>query len=111
MQLNKSLYTNFSDFINENQKHDDKIGKEFWFEYHCLENPSSSDAEIWYRSHQRVKVLEVSEWSHDNLEDRREDGNPRVYKVRFADGFYWDVFEDELLESPDEFYRPSPPKR
>jgi len=23
----------------------------------------------------------------------------------------WDVFEDELMDSPDEFYRPDPPNK
>lgn len=27
-------------FENES---DDKVGKEFWFEYHCLESPASGD--------------------------------------------------------------------
>jgi len=34
-----------------------------------------------------------------------------VYLVEWEDGFQYDVFEDELMESPNEFYRPSPPKR
>ena len=35
---------------------DDKVGKEFWFEYHCLDSPTSIDSELWYRSYQKVKV-------------------------------------------------------
>jgi hypothetical protein len=95
----------------EEDKYDDKVGKTFWFEYHCYESPESCDAEIWYRSHQKVKVIGVSEWSYDDKEWRQEDGNPRVYLVQWEDGFQYDVFEDELMESPNEFYRPSPPKR
>ncbi len=30
------------------------VGDVVWFEYHCWESPESSDAEIWYRSHQKV---------------------------------------------------------
>jgi len=91
-------------------KIDDKVGKEFWFEYHCFESDESCDSEIWYRSHQKVKVLSVSEWSFDELKVRIEDGQPRVYSVKFNDGFIADVLEDELMESKDEFYRPDPPK-
>ena len=97
--------------LREEDRYDDKVGKTFWFEYHCYESPESCDAEIWYRSHQKVKVIGVSEWSYDDKEWRQEDGNPRVYLVEWEDGFQYDVFEDELMESPNEFYRPSPPKR
>lgn len=101
----------FKEFMNENQKYDDKVGKEFWFEYHCYESPESCDAELWYRSHQKIKVIEVSEWSHDDLQDRIEDATPRVYKIRFEDGFEGDALEDEIVDSPNKFYRPEPPKR
>ena len=97
--------------ILREDKYDDKVGRIFWFEYHCYESPESCDSEIWYRSHQKVKVIGVSEWSFDNYEDRMNDGQPRVYLVEWKDGFQYDVFEDELLESPNEFYRPNPPKR
>ena len=97
--------------LKEEERYDDKVGKTFWFEYHCYESPESCDAEIWYRSHQKVKVIGVSEWSYDDKEWRQEDGNPRVYLVEWIDGYQYDVFEDELFESPNEFYRPSPPKR
>ena len=97
--------------ILREDKYDDKVGRIFWFEYHCYESPESCDSEIWYRSHQKVKVIGVSEWSFDDYEDRMNDGQPRVYLVEWKDGFQYDVFEDELLESPNEFYRPNPPKR
>lgn len=45
----------------ENFEIDDKVGKRMWFEYHCLESDSSCDAELWYRSHQQVNVLEISD--------------------------------------------------
>ena len=105
------LQENIRRILREEDKYDDKVGKTFWFEYHCYESPESCDAEIWYRSHQKVKVIGVSEWSYDDKEWRQEDGNPRVYLVEWEDGFQYDVFEDELMESPNEFYRPSPPKR
>jgi hypothetical protein len=69
----------------EEDKYDDKVGKTFWFEYHCYESPESCDAEIWYRSHQKVKVIGVSEWSYDDKEWRQEDGNPRVYLVQWEE--------------------------
>lgn len=90
---------------------DDKVGNEYWFEYHCWESSESCDSEIWYRSHQKVKVLSISESGNgETMKERGESGEPRVYKVKFKDGLEWDVFEDELMNSPDEFYRPDPPK-
>lgn len=91
---------------------DDKVGKNFWFEYHCFESPSSTDSEVWYRSHQKVKVVEIVEWGNGDTEEERGDtGEPRVYRVRFKDGFEYDVFEDELMDSPEDFYRPDPPRK
>jgi hypothetical protein len=91
---------------------DDKVGKEFWFEYHCFESPASADAEVWYRSHQKVLVLKIeTEGGGDTPLERGENGEPRTYRVRFSDGFEYDVFEDELLNSPDDFERPDPPKK
>jgi hypothetical protein len=92
-----------------NIQKDNKVGKYFWFEYHCYESDDSCDEEIWYRSHQKVKVLSVSEWSFDNLQDRIDDGQPRVYKVMFNDGLKYDVYEDELMNSTEDFYRLNPP--
>lgn len=89
---------------------------EKWFEYHCNESHNSADAEFWYRSHQKVKILEIDNLQdvHKNttMKERLEDmGMPIVYKIRFIDGFEGNAFEDELLNSPDEFYRKDPPKR
>ncbi len=92
----------------EKKLSDENVGKQFWFEYHCFESHVSCDAELWYRSHQKIKVIDVTEWSHDNLEDRIEDATPRVYKIEFSDGFQCDAWEDELMYSPEEFYRPDP---
>ncbi len=90
------------------RKLDDKVGKEFWFEYHCFESNISCDAQIWYRSHQKVKVTNVVEWSQNNLQDRIDNGSPRVYNIEFKDGFKCEAFEDELMNSPKEFFRPDP---
>jgi hypothetical protein len=46
----------------------------------------------------------------DTQKEMAEEGCPRVYKVRFEDGFEYDVFEDELMDSPKDFYRPDPKK-
>jgi hypothetical protein len=40
--------------------------------------------------------------------DRLYNGDPRVYRIEFKDGLVGDVFEDELMLSPDEFVRPDP---
>lgn len=88
---------------------DDKIGKEFWFEYHCWESCASSDAELWYHSHQKVLVLRRGKDDHDEFPD--DESVPKTYEVRFSDGFEWSVFDDELMDSPKDFYRPDPPKR
>ena len=67
-----------------------------WFEYHCYEGEDSCDAELWHHTHQRVEVL-----------SRFVDIECLTYRVRFADGFEYDVFADELVNSPDKFYRPN----
>lgn len=83
-----------------------------WFEYHCFESSQSCDAHLWYRSHQPVLVLGLAE-DYSELEgttaiERGEFGQPLVYRVRFLDGFEGDVWEDELMESPADYYRPDP---
>jgi hypothetical protein len=47
----------------------------------------------------------------DTKLERLLEGCPRVYRVVFEDGFEYDVFEDELMESKEEFERPDAPKR
>ena len=106
------MIKNWITFINESSSTDELIGKTMWFEYHCFKSPESCDSEIWYRSHQQVEVLSISEMGNgDTPQERGENGEPRVYKVRFEDGFEYDVFEDELMDSKDDFYRPDPPKK
>ena len=83
----------------------------YWYEYHCYEGHDSSDAELWYHSHQKVNVLSLVEQGFgDTPEERGNNGQPAVYNVRFSDGFTGDAFEDEILDSPSEFTRPDPPK-
>ena len=81
------------------------IGKEFWFEYHCFESDKSGDAQLWYRSHQKVIVIGRGEDDHDEFPNE-----PKVYRIQFEDGFIGDAWDDELMDSPEDFYRPDPPK-
>jgi hypothetical protein len=74
---------------------------EYWFEYHCHEGHDSSDAPAWYRSHERVTILRVVEPANDD--------HSGVFRARWNDGFEWDVWGDELMDSPADFYRPDPP--
>ena len=89
-------------------------GTVLWFEYHCTESHQSAHAEWWYRSHQQVTVIRcvnAEDYGNAPQQDRCECGQPLVYTVRWSDGFEGDVFEDELLDSPDEYERPAPPQR
>lgn len=95
-------------------EHEHEVGQQLWFEYHCWEDDRSSDAEVWYRSHQMCEILSQTDcdgvgiWSQA---ERYESGHQLLYRVRFQDGLEWDVFEDELLQSRDGFTRPDPPTR
>lgn len=91
-----------------------------YFEYHCWESPESGDAQLWYRSHQQVTVVELAQndgyyppaWVkpiYSQLE-RFECGVQIVYRVRFPDGHLGHAFEDELLDDPASYERPDPPK-
>ena len=97
-------------------------GQQLYFEYHCWESPESSDAELWHRSHQRVTVLDLAPndscWpaggilATDGFEYesvRADAGQPICYQIQFADGLVGIATEDELLDSPAEYYRPDPP--
>ena len=70
-----------------------------WFEYHCYEGEDTSDAELWHHTHQQVTVL-------NKINDIDEADVGRMYRVRFQDGFEYDVCDDELVSSPSEFGRP-----
>lgn len=91
-------------------------GEEAFFEYHCWESHESADAELWYRSHQKVTVLGPAEdwegWDDSGMtfNERCEAGHARGYQVRFEDGFEYEVFEDELMEDRSGFHRPDPPE-
>jgi hypothetical protein len=73
-------------------------GSTKYFEYHCYEGEDSNDAELWHHTHQKVKVL------HELTDIDEEVG--KIYRIRFPDGFEYDVFEDELLNTPSEYERP-----
>lgn len=88
-----------------------------WFEYHCNESHDSPDAPVWYRSHQQVTVLALNAYDDTpalldelpTLVERGEAGEVLTYRVRFADGLEWDVFEDELDTTKENWCRPDPP--
>lgn len=89
-------------------------GDTAYFEYHCYEGHDSGDAQAWYRSHQEVTVIcrdDVEEGSlGQTYAERAESCWPWTYTVRWADGFEYSVWEDELFTSPADYYRPNPPK-
>jgi len=89
-----------------------KIGDFYWFEYHCWESPQSSDAELWYHSHQKVKIIGVDvEYDDMTEQDRYDAAMLNHYKIEFKDGFVGYAGEDELYESTKDFCRPDPPIR
>ncbi len=69
------------------------------FEYHCYEGEDSTDAELWHHTHQQVAVL-------NKIANVDEQDVGRMYRIRFTDGFEYDVCDDELLKSPQEYTRP-----
>ena len=81
--------------------HYTKFPFQTWWEYHCLEAHHSSDAKLWYHSHQRCIVLHPLDKKVSNFE---------MYRARFADRFEADVCGDELMRSKKDFCRPNPPK-
>ena len=86
-------------------------GQTLWFEYHCLESPHSQDANLWYHSHQQVRVLAMEEPGYGKDEEERAvQGQPAAFKVRFKDGLVGTAMEDELFDDPKLFSRPEPPK-
>jgi hypothetical protein len=84
----------------------DIIGKTFWFEYHCDESKASNDYHLFLRSHSKVKVLSRSQDNNDEYPDE-----PKCFEIEFEDGFKCTVFDDELMNSQKEFYRPNPPEK
>lgn len=75
-------------------------GETAWFEYHCEQSHTSSDAELWYHSKEPVEIIGISDRGVGRtMLDRIEYNIPRFYKIRFADGFEGVAFEDELYTS------------
>lgn len=74
-----------------------------WFEYHCTESHDSADAQMWYRSHQLVRIVDWQITEDPGV-------TPDTCTVRFADGFEGTAWADELCPNgPSDFYRPAPP--
>ena len=66
-----------------------------WFVYHCYEGDDSADAELRDHTQQLVTVLrKLTAPKVDEFDVGR------MYRVRFHDGFEYDVFNDELVETP-----------
>lgn len=98
--------------VHASNPHDRQPGDQCLFEYRCFESHESEDADLWYRSHQPVTVVGTSvpgAAGANTIEERGNVGEPRYYRVRFADGSEYDAWEDELKDSPAEFDRPDPP--
>jgi hypothetical protein len=72
-----------------------------WFEYHCYEGEDSCDAKLWHHQHQEIIVTRKL-----NIPKEVDYGIGNMYHVQFNDGFECDVFEDELILSPNKFTRP-----
>jgi hypothetical protein len=66
-----------------------------YFEYHCHQDHDSGDALAWYHSRQPATIVKRDLTEVESV--------AWMYTVRFADGLTWDVFEDELHDSPGEF--------
>lgn len=80
-------------------------GETAYYEYHCLQSHDSADAQLWYRSHQAVTVIAIVEPGYGRTATARlNNGEPRIYQIRFADGHIGDAFEDELLTDPRHFH-------
>lgn len=87
-----------------------RVGRQYWFEYHCNEADDSADADLWYHSHRRVLVIKLEAGGFgDNEVERADEGQPAVFNIVFRDGFKGSAFEDELLDTRKEFCRPDPP--
>lgn len=90
------------------------IGRRWHYEYHCWEDPKSTDADLWYRSHKSIMITGFSEDADPGIGDtyleRSDNGSQHVYHGVFDDGHEGEVFEDELHLNPSEFTRPDPPQ-
>lgn len=102
----------FREIFNTKQSYRVKAGKNYWFEYRCWESPNSQDAELWYHSHQVVKVLKMEDPGIGKDEtERAKEGCPAAFKVKFSDGMTYTAMEDELLDSQSDFINNDPPKK
>jgi hypothetical protein len=87
------------------------VGQQYWFEYHCWESDESADAPLWHRSHEKVTIVKRMKddaWEGSTFEERNEAGALMAFLARWDNGFEWCVIEDELLDSPSDFFRPDP---
>lgn len=104
--------------IDSNYLREWEMGDRAWFEYHCLESDESCDVEVWRHSHEQVEVIGIpvdqeplAQSAELTPQERLAEGIPRLYTVRWEDGFEHDVFEDELGLTTDFFHRPPPPSK
>ena len=110
-QINK--IKNFGQFLNESKFGDNRLirnydtdiifGNDYFYEYHCLESHDSSDAELWYRSHNKIKIIGYSK-NQGLMEDE-----PTTLDIQFEDGYIGSAWEDEILSSEDKYTRPDSP--
>lgn len=109
--LSKSPWDIKARTLEAKQSYRVKPGKVYWFEYRCWESDQSADADLWYHSHQEVKVLKMEEPGHGQDEDDRAlNSCPAAFKIKFlSDGFTHTGMEDELLESQEEYINQDPP--
>lgn len=87
-----------SDGLRENWN----AGSYAYYEYHCYRGHDSADAQLWYRSHKKVKIVRRCKESDGNwgtIGERAEEGTPAVYDIVFADGWKSAAYEDELFTS------------
>ena len=85
-------------------------GEVAYFEYHCYMGHDSADAELWYRTHQPVEIMKMTNPGYGRTyRDRAWDGEPRMYRIRFLDGWVGGAFEDELYTSTKYWSRPFNP--
>lgn len=113
MAAHESLGEQFKDANANGGREHWNPGDKAYFEYHCLESHNSSDAHLWYRSHQPVTVYHENSGESDlpsTYADRQDAGMFKFYHVEFPDKSTGTAHEDELLTHPKHYYRPDPPK-
>jgi Ca2+-binding RTX toxin-like protein len=78
-----------------------KRGDRVFFEYHCLQDEESQDAELWHHTRQWARVARVMRYPEVDHE-----ADP-VYELQFDDGFRAQAQRDEVTAEPV----PEPEKR